>query len=232
MHLSMDAMFTSMYEGILRQATQSSNISNDRRTAPTSYVRDEIPIGDRQQSPYTLSTVIDSKNILLTLWSFITISRVLLVLLAWFNLKNIPFIWTVCFLCRCDFCEANKTVQLRIINAFRFCTKTMRPKTTLTSAHLFQPLITSSKPPLTEIDIYMHSEFNILTKTKISWLTTCFTRIELNVLFGLGYSANTSDLYTLLKWHRTYSGWHFCHQQGRLEEAIFRGRTWCSVMQL
>lgn len=53
--------------------------------------------------------------------------------------------------------------QLRIVNAFRFCTKTMRPAEPPTSAQLFQPLITTSKPPMSEIDIYMHSKFNLFS---------------------------------------------------------------------
>jgi len=102
----------------------------------------------------------DIKDVFWALWSFITIARVLFVLLLYTNFKNAPFIWTVRIPTSNIRSDANVNAQLRVVNAFRFCTKTMRPQTRPTSAQLFQPLITTSVPPLSEIDIYMHSMFS------------------------------------------------------------------------
>jgi hypothetical protein len=53
-------------------------------------------------------------------------------------------------------------IQLRILNAFRFTLKTQRPEITITPAQLFQPLITTSRTPLMEIDFNLHSSFSLL----------------------------------------------------------------------
>jgi hypothetical protein len=49
--------------------------------------------------------------------------------------------------------------QLRIVNAFRFCLRTQRPKVAPTSDQLFQPLITTSHAPIMEIDFNLHSQY-------------------------------------------------------------------------
>lgn len=51
---------------------------------------------------------------------------------------------------------------MRIVNAFRFCLRTQRPKVPVSSAQLFQPLITTTHAPIMEIDFNFHSKF-ILT---------------------------------------------------------------------
>jgi len=48
--------------------------------------------------------------------------------------------------------------KVRLLNAFRFVLRSERPKFGPTPAQLFQPMITSSYAPLTEIDFNMHSE--------------------------------------------------------------------------
>ena len=52
------------------------------------------------------------------------------------------------------------TMQIRIVNAFRFCLRTQRPKVPVTSAQLFQPLITTSHAPIMEIDFNLHSMYD------------------------------------------------------------------------
>lgn len=45
---------------------------------------------------------------------------------------------------------------MRLVNAFRFTLRTQRPSVPLTSAHIFQPIITSSSAQLMELDFNMH----------------------------------------------------------------------------
>lgn len=47
--------------------------------------------------------------------------------------------------------------QMRIVNAFRFCLRTQRPKVPVTHEQLFRPLITTTHAPLMEIDFNLHS---------------------------------------------------------------------------
>ncbi|KAI1325233.1 hypothetical protein F5Y16DRAFT_401696 [Xylariaceae sp. FL0255] len=70
-------------------------------------------------------------------WS--TLWFTLLCIFVMFNLKNMPFMW-----------------HMRILNAFRFILRTQRPKVAVGPSHLFQPLITSSRAQLLEIDFYLH----------------------------------------------------------------------------
>jgi hypothetical protein len=79
--------------------------------------------------------------ILSHLLSWTTLWRVLFALLALGNLKNLPFIW-----------------HLRIVNAFRFCLYSQRPKVELGPDQIFQPIITESHAPLMEIDFNLHSK--------------------------------------------------------------------------
>lgn len=58
--------------------------------------------------------------------------------------------------CRQADLNCPRALQLRIINAFRFILRTQRPKVPLTPAHIFQPLITSSRAQLQEIDFNLH----------------------------------------------------------------------------
>ena len=93
------------------------------------------------------------------IWSMITIWRILVLLLVAGNLKNIPLIWHVRVV---QILSPKKHSfwhrhQIRIINAFRFCCRSQRPKVPVTSAHLFQPLITTSHAPIMEIDFNLHS---------------------------------------------------------------------------
>jgi hypothetical protein len=52
-------------------------------------------------------------------------------------------------------------IQLRIVNAFRFCLRTQRPKVPITSAQLFQPMITTTHAPIMEIDFNLHSQSHL-----------------------------------------------------------------------
>ena len=76
------------------------------------------------------------------IWQQLTFSfvwkAVLLIFIA-FNLKNFPLIY-----------------HLRILNGVRFVLKSQRPQQDLTPDQLFQPLITSSRAPLMEIDVFGH----------------------------------------------------------------------------
>ncbi|KAK7985291.1 hypothetical protein PG996_005467 [Apiospora saccharicola] len=56
-----------------------------------------------------------------------------------FNHKNMPFMW-----------------HMRIVNSFRFVCRSQRPRVALGPSHIFQPLITSSRAQLMEIDFNMH----------------------------------------------------------------------------
>ncbi|RAL61282.1 hypothetical protein DID88_010361 [Monilinia fructigena] len=47
-------------------------------------------------------------------------------------------------------------VALRLINSFRFCLRSQRPKVKPGPKHIFQPIITESHAPLMEIDINFH----------------------------------------------------------------------------
>ncbi|KAK6820872.1 hypothetical protein PG995_003482 [Apiospora arundinis] len=70
-------------------------------------------------------------------WS--TLWFLLLCLFIAFNHKNMPFMW-----------------HMRIVNAFRFVCRSQRPRIALGPAHIFQPLITSSRAQLMEIDFNLH----------------------------------------------------------------------------
>ncbi|OTB05676.1 hypothetical protein M426DRAFT_10426 [Hypoxylon sp. CI-4A] len=70
-------------------------------------------------------------------WSTLWFS--LLCVFVVLNIKNMPFMW-----------------HLRLVNAFRFILRTQRPAVSLTPAHIFQPIITTSTAQLMEIDFNMH----------------------------------------------------------------------------
>ncbi|KAI5863002.1 hypothetical protein GGS23DRAFT_47587 [Durotheca rogersii] len=70
-------------------------------------------------------------------WS--TLWFTLLCVFVVFNLKNLPFMW-----------------HMRILNAFRFTLRTQRSPIPLSSAHIFQPIITTSTAQLMEIDFNIH----------------------------------------------------------------------------
>lgn len=67
------------------------------------------------------------------LWKF------LLVLHIAANFKLFPFVY-----------------HLRILNAVRFVLRSQRPKDDVKPEQLFQPIITSSKAPLIQIDVFGH----------------------------------------------------------------------------
>jgi hypothetical protein len=53
-----------------------------------------------------------------------------------------------------------KLLQLRIINAFRFCLRSQRSPLPLTPTSIFQPLITTSRGPLLEVDFVNYHKHN------------------------------------------------------------------------
>ncbi|KAK1993354.1 capsule polysaccharide biosynthesis protein [Colletotrichum falcatum] len=81
----------------------------------------------------------------LSLESFFTILRpypifvFMVIAFCALNLKSFPFIW-----------------HLRVLNAFRFTIKTLRPRVRPRPAMVFQPMITSSSADLVEMDFNLH----------------------------------------------------------------------------
>lgn len=71
--------------------------------------------------------------------TFAFVWKAILLTFIVFNLKNFPLIY-----------------HLRILNGVRFVLKSQRSQHDLTPNQLFQPLITSSRAPLTEIDVFGH----------------------------------------------------------------------------
>jgi len=108
----------------------------------------------------TESSLFFLRYVFQVLLSNITIWRVFVLLLVLGNIKNVPLIWHVSIPAESEEASSDLFVsfQLRIVNAFRFCCKTQRPKDPITSAHLFQPLITTSHAPIMEIDFNFHSK--------------------------------------------------------------------------
>ncbi|KAL2072956.1 hypothetical protein VTL71DRAFT_10280 [Oculimacula yallundae] len=146
-------------------------------------------------------------SILSQIWSFITIWKVLVVILLLGNLKNIPLIW-----------------HLRIVNAFRFCLRTQRPKVPVTPEQLFQPLITTSHAPIMEIDFNLHktnsSYFSDIDIARTHLVCTLFsTGIEhmrggtaaitgsKRPLFGLALGAVSCSFKRELKPYESYELW-------------------------
>ncbi|TVY16113.1 Uncharacterized protein LARI1_G005841 [Lachnellula arida] len=146
-------------------------------------------------------------DVLSYLWSFVTIWRLLVVLLVLGNLKNIPLMW-----------------HLRIVNAFRFACRSQRPKVPVTWEHIFQPLITTNHAPIMEIDFNLHksnsSYFSDLDVARTHLVCTLFsTGLEhfrggtaaLNgskePLFGLALGAVSCSFKHELKPYETYELW-------------------------
>ncbi|KAF5868753.1 putative capsule polysaccharide biosynthesis protein [Botrytis fragariae] len=73
------------------------------------------------------------------LYTSLTVWKLAVILLAIGNFKTLPLIW-----------------HLRIVNAFRFCLRSQRPKVKCGPHQIFQPLITESHAPLMEIDLNLH----------------------------------------------------------------------------
>ncbi|KAK5081042.1 hypothetical protein LTR64_002145 [Lithohypha guttulata] len=99
------------------------------------------------------------------LWQYLNLSllwNTLLILLIAINFKNFPFIY-----------------HLRILNAIRFVLKSQRSPHKLTPDHLFQPMITSSKAPITEIDVFGHKSnstyFTDVDIARTHLITTMFS---------------------------------------------------------
>jgi len=146
-------------------------------------------------------------SILSQLWSLITIWRLLVVLLLLGNIKNIPFIW-----------------HMRIVNAFRFCCKSQRPKVAVTHEQLFRPLITTTHAPLMEIDFNLHktnsSYFSDIDIARTHLVCTLFsTGIEhmrggtsaitgaKRPIFGLALGAVSCSFKRELKPYESYELW-------------------------
>lgn len=90
---------------------------------------------------YSLHIVLRCLNYLCT-WS--TVWKLAFIVLALGNLKNLPLIW-----------------HLRLVNAFRFCIRSQRPKMKCGPNQIFQTLITESYTPLMEIDFNIHSKLHV-----------------------------------------------------------------------
>ncbi|KAG9243482.1 hypothetical protein BJ878DRAFT_115186 [Calycina marina] len=155
----------------------------------------------------TVMEISIAHDILSYILSSITLWRILIFLLVLGNVKNIPLIW-----------------HLRIVNAFRFCCKTQRPKDPVTPAHLFQPLITTSHAPIMEIDFNFHktnsSYFSDIDIARTHLVCTLFsTGIEEmrggtagwnpgnRPLFGLALGAVSCSFRRELKPYETYEMW-------------------------
>ncbi|TVY53128.1 Uncharacterized protein LCER1_G006749 [Lachnellula cervina] len=155
----------------------------------------------------SLGRSIQPADILSYLWSFVTIWRLLVVLLVLGNLKNIPLMW-----------------HLRIVNAFRFACRSQRPKVPVTWEHIFQPLITTNHAPIMEIDFNLHksnsSYFSDLDVARTHLVCTLFsTGLEhfrggtaaingsKEPLFGLALGAVSCSFKRELKPYETYELW-------------------------
>ncbi|KAK5218776.1 hypothetical protein LTR72_008716 [Exophiala xenobiotica] len=94
----------------------------------------------------------------LTWNTFWKLSTVILVLL---NFKAFPFVY-----------------HLRILNGLRFVLRSQRPSQDVGPEQLFQPLITSSKAPLMEIDVFGHKSnstyFADIDVARVHLITTLF----------------------------------------------------------
>ena len=88
-------------------------------------------------------------------WKLLTFALILL------NLKVLPFVY-----------------HLRILNALRFVLRSQRPNKDVTPEQLFQPLITSSKACLMEIDVFGHKSnstyFADVDVARVHLITTLF----------------------------------------------------------
>lgn len=77
-----------------------------------------------------------------TVFQFLSLSNLFKVLGLLFlvaNFKVFPFIY-----------------HLRLLNGVRFVLQSQRPKEDVGPQHLFRPIITSSRAPIMEIDVYGH----------------------------------------------------------------------------
>ena len=90
-----------------------------------------------------------------------TLWKLLFVLLLLGNLKNLPLVWHVSTSALVIWDLSNSRYQTRLLNGFRFVLRSERARAGPTPAQLFQPMITASHAPLTEIDYNIHSEFSL-----------------------------------------------------------------------
>ncbi|EPE30635.1 Thioesterase/thiol ester dehydrase-isomerase [Glarea lozoyensis ATCC 20868] len=163
----------------------------------------EVSVG----SQYRMIEVGAALQLLRLLWSFFTISRVLVVILIVTNLKSLPLIW-----------------HLRIVNAFRFICKTQRPETPVGPEQLFLPLITTSHAPIMEIDFNGHksnsSYFSDIDIARTHLVCTLFAKGISHFrggttaitgskypLFGLALGAVSCSFKRELKPYETYEMW-------------------------
>ncbi|KAA8564225.1 hypothetical protein EYC84_011171 [Monilinia fructicola] len=96
--------------------------------------RDQTPLFNA--AAYAVQILLQCFNYFST-WS--TIWKLLFIILAIGNLKSLPLMW-----------------HLRLVNSFRFCLRSQRPKVKPGPKQIFQPMITESHAPLMEIDINFH----------------------------------------------------------------------------
>jgi len=141
------------------------------------------------------------------IWSFVTISRVLVVLLVASNLKSFPLIW-----------------HLRIVNAFRFILNSQRPATPIGPEDLFLPIITTSHAPIMEVDFNGHksnsSYFSDIDIARTHLVCTLFAKGIAHFrggtaaitgskkpLFGLALGAVSCSFKREIKPYETYELW-------------------------
>ncbi|KAL2430716.1 hypothetical protein ABEF95_013149 [Exophiala dermatitidis] len=113
--------------------TVSSSYTNNTTTNTTGGLSSQSPSSSLLQSISFLPLLSPQH---LTFTNLLNLTLLILILI---NIKVLPFIY-----------------HLRILNAVRFVLKSQRPVHDVTPAHLFQPIITSSKACLMEVDIFGH----------------------------------------------------------------------------
>ena len=114
--------------------------------ATTSSLFEQLPALSATPGFPTLSTIsfesetfVFAWQLILSLINFSNAWKVLLILHITANFKVFPFIY-----------------HLRILNGVRFVLRSQRPKEDVKPHQLFQPIITSSRSPLMEMDVYGH----------------------------------------------------------------------------
>jgi hypothetical protein len=105
---------------------------------PTSAALQGVPMVLQDSARY-IANISVSWQVIWGCFKFSMLWKVLLVLHIAANFKHVPFIY-----------------HLRILNAIRFVLRSQRPTNDVKPEQLFQPIITSSKAPLMEIDVFGH----------------------------------------------------------------------------
>jgi hypothetical protein len=127
---------------------------------PTSVVFQGVPMILQDSARYVANISVSWPVI----WEYFTFSvlwKVLMVLHIAANFKHVPFIY-----------------HLRILNAIRFVLRSQRPADDVKPEQLFQPIITSSRVPLVEIDVFLHKSnstyFADVDVARVHLVTTLF----------------------------------------------------------